>query len=50
MILFGLSNTLASIQDYINKILDEKLDVFVVVYLNEILIYIYEADYIDSIW
>ena len=37
--LFGLSNALTSFQDYINKILTEKLDIFLVVYLDDILIY-----------
>ena len=37
---FGLSNVPASFQDYINKILAEKLDIFVIVYLNDIFIYI----------
>ena len=37
---FGLSNALASFQGYINKILTEKLDIFIVVYLDDILIYI----------
>ena len=36
---FGLSNALASFQGYINKILAEKLDIFVIVYLDDILIY-----------
>ena len=36
---FGLSNAPASFQRYVNKILAEKLDVFVIVYLNDILIY-----------
>ena len=36
---FGLSNTLATFQGYINKILAEKLDIFVIVYLDDILIY-----------
>lgn len=39
VILFGLSNILASFQDYINKILVEKLNIFDVVYLHNILIY-----------
>lgn len=37
---FILSNALASFQEYINKILTEKLDIFVLVYLDDILIYI----------
>ncbi len=37
---FGLSNAPASFQGYINKILAEKLDIFIVVYLDNILIYI----------
>ena len=37
---FGLSNALASFQGYINKILAEKLNVFVIVYLDDILVYI----------
>ena len=37
---FGLSNALASFQSYINKILAEKLNIFVIVYLNDIFIYI----------
>ena len=36
---FGLSNIPASFQGYINKILTEKLDIFVIVYLDDILIY-----------
>ena len=36
---FGLSNGPASLQGYINKILAEKLDVFIIVYLDIILIY-----------
>ncbi len=36
---FDLSNASASFQGYINKILAEKLDIFVVVYLDDILIY-----------
>ena len=36
---FGLSNASASFQGYMNKILAKKLDVFVIVYLHDILIY-----------
>ena len=36
---FGLFNIPASFQGYINKIMAEKLNIFVIVYLNDILIY-----------
>ena len=41
---FGLSNASASFQGYINKILAEKLDIFVIVYLDNIFIYIKDQD------
>ena len=44
IIFFGLSNTLASFQGYVNKILSEKLDIFIIIYLDDILIYIENAD------
>ena len=37
--LFGLSNAPASFQGYIHKILAKKLDIFVIVYLDDIFIY-----------
>ena len=42
---FGLSNAPASFQGYINKILAEKLDIFVIIYLDDILIYIKDPGY-----
>lgn len=36
---FGLFNTQTSFKGYINKILVEKLDIFVIVYFNDILVY-----------
>ncbi len=48
---FVLSNAPASFQAYINKILAEKLDSFVVVYLDNILIYIEDPrqPYIEAV-
>ena len=37
--LFGLTNVSVSFQEYINKIFAEKFDIFVIVYLDNILIY-----------
>ena len=37
--LFGLTNVPASFQGYIKKILAEKLDIFVIVYLDDNMIY-----------
>ena len=39
MILFDLTNAPGSFQGYINKILIEKLDIFVIIYLDNILFY-----------
>ena len=36
---FDLFNTLTTFSDYINKILSEKLDIIIIIYLNNILIY-----------
>ena len=36
---FGLFNALALFQEYVNKILAEKFDIFVIIYLDNILIY-----------
>ena len=36
---FSLSNISATFQRYVNKILTEKLDIFVIIYLDDILIY-----------
>ena len=38
--LFELTNAPASFQGYINKIFAKKFDIFVIVYLNKIFIYI----------
>ena len=50
--LFGLSNAPASFQGYINKILAKKLDIFVIVYLDDILIYTKDAGqaHVDAVW
>ena len=36
---FGLFNAPASFQGYVNKILSEKLDIFMIVYMDNIFIY-----------
>ncbi len=48
---FGLTNVLAIFQGYINKILVEQFDVFVILYLNIILIYIKskEEEYVKAV-
>ena len=38
--LFGLTNAPAAFQSYINKILAIKLDVLVIIYMDDIFIYI----------
>lgn len=49
--LFQLINALAIFQGYINKILIEKFDVFIIIYLDDILIYIEseEEKYVEVI-
>ena len=50
--LFGVSNATASFQGYINKILAKKLDVFVIVYLDNILIYTKDVGqvHVNAVW
>ena len=49
---FGLTNVPASFHGYINKILAEKLDIFVIVYLDDILIYTDDNgdSHVTAIW
>lgn len=49
--LFGFFNTLAIFKGNVNIILAKKFDIFIIIYLNNILIYIKELDenYIDMI-
>lgn len=49
---FSLINTLAILQSYINKIWAEKLTVFIIMYLNDILIYrkSEKKAYVEAIW
>ncbi len=49
---FELTNVPATFQSYINKILVKKLDIFMIVYLNDILIYIKSKskEYMEAIW
>ena len=50
--LFGLFNALASFQAYINKILVEKLDIFVIMYLADIFIYTKDLGqgHVKAVW
>ena len=49
---FRLSNALPSFQGYINKILAKKLNVFVIVYSNNILIYTEDKrkSHVEAVW
>ena len=49
---FGIFNAPASFQSYIIKILAKKLDVFVIVYLDDILIYTEDKGqgHVEAIW
>ena len=48
---FGFFNALANFQRYINKILAEKLDIIIILYLDNILIYTKNLDkpYIQAV-
>ena len=50
--LFGLSNAPASFQGYVNKILAEKLDIFIIVYLDDILFYTENTGqgHVEAVW
>ena len=52
MMPFGVTNALGSFQGYFNKILAEKLDIFVIVYLDDILIYTKDQRkaHIEAVW
>ena len=49
---FRLFNAPASFQGYINKILVKKLDIFVIVYLDNIRIYTKDSSqaHVDAVW
>ena len=49
---FDLSNAPASFQSYINKILAKKLDIFVIIYLDDIFIYTKDPGqaHADAVW
>ena len=49
---FKLFNTSASFPDYINKILAKKLDIFIIVYFDNIFIYTKDLGqlHINAIW
>lgn len=47
---FRLFNTPNSFQSNIIKVMTKKLDVLIILYLDDILIYINEVDYINFVW
>ena len=49
---FSLTNASASFQEYINKIFAKKLDIFVIVYLDNIFIYTNDHGngHVTAIW
>ena len=49
---FKLSNAPASFWGYINKILAEKFDIFVIIYLDDILIYTKDPSqvHVNAVW
>ncbi len=52
VISFGLTNAPIMFQSYINKILMDKFNVFVIMYFNDILIYTKseKEEYLEAIW
>ena len=50
--LFGLTNLPESFQNYVNKFLAKKLDIFMIIYLDDILIYTKnpEKRYVKAVW
>ena len=49
---FRLFNAPASFQGYINKILAKKLNIFIIIYLDNILIYTEDPsqEYVETVW
>lgn len=52
MMFSELTNVSATFQNYINKILAEKLDIFIIIYLDDILIYTENKGegYVEAVW
>lgn len=50
IMLYNLFHISINFENYINKILAEKLDIFVIVYLDEILIYTNKIDNVNLVW